>query len=102
MIPVVLNPAFPLEELLPCYTLKSTGLSLISKNGEATVMKNIDLNAGGVIGALLAGALVGVIAFSTMEDSDNQRGASKLLIAGVIGGAFAGKYLWGLAFKTKE
>lgn len=65
-------------------------------------MNNINLNAGGLIGALVLGAVAGMFVFLMSDQDELPRRASKLVIAGVIGGAFLGNYLWGLAFKKEE
>jgi hypothetical protein len=61
-------------------------------------VSNINLNAGGVLGALLFGAAVGLIVFGT-DRSGAHPTRYRLVIGGVIAGAFAGNYLWGLLFK---
>lgn len=65
-------------------------------------MKNIDLNVGGLIGALACAGIAGAILFSTMDQPDGGRGPYKLLLFALIGGAFAGNYLWGLVFKNPK
>ncbi len=65
-------------------------------------MKNIDLNAGGLIGALACGGIAAAIVFSTMEMGNNGRRPSKLVISALIGGAFVGNYIWGIVFKKPE
>ena len=61
-------------------------------------MKNMNLNPGGIVGALDCGVAVGVIAFMALG-IDHPRRPAKLAILGVIGGAVAGNVLWGLIFK---
>jgi hypothetical protein len=61
-------------------------------------VKNITLNAGGVIGALLCGALVAAYLVMTKDFDKN----AKLIVIGVIAGAFAGNFGWGLIFKKKQ
>ena len=65
-------------------------------------MKNIDLNVGGIIGAIAAGIIVAVVVFSTAGVDDPDRGQSRLIILGLIGGAFAGNFLWSLVFKKPQ
>ena len=65
-------------------------------------MKNMDLNVGGLIGALLLGALGGLIGYLAMGDGENTRPISKLLIGGVVLGAIAGNQLWAKFFKNSE
>ncbi len=59
-------------------------------------MKNIELNAGGFIGAFLGAGIAAAIIIPMMsEDSDGtERGPIKLIIAALIGGAIGGNYLW--------
>jgi hypothetical protein len=65
-------------------------------------MKNIHLNAGGVIGGL-AGLAVGIVVMILLQaGNDPSEGGAKLTIFGVIGGAFAGNFLWELVFRKKE
>lgn len=65
-------------------------------------MKSIDLNIGGVIGALACGGIAGAIVFSTVDATNSGRGPYKLMILAVVGGAFAGNFLWGLVFKKPK
>lgn len=65
-------------------------------------MKNIDLNVGGVIGALACGGIAAVVVFSTFDAMNSGGGPYKLVILALIGGAFAGNFLWGLVFKRPE
>ncbi len=62
-------------------------------------MKNINLNAGGVIGSLACGGIAAVVVFSNVDPADTGRGPYRLIILALIGGAFAGNFLWGLVFK---
>ena len=62
-------------------------------------MNNIDLNIGGLIGALVCGGIAAAIVFSTLETTNSGRGPFKLIIFALIGGAFAGNFLWRLVFK---
>ena len=64
-------------------------------------MPNIDLNIGGLIGAVVCGAIVGAIVFATVNLTDSGRGPNILIILAVIGGAIAGNFLWG-SFVTKR
>ena len=62
-------------------------------------MKNMDLNPGGFIGALICGGAVGAFLFLTLEGPpENGRRIGKFAIGALIGGAFAGNYLWGIIF----
>lgn len=65
-------------------------------------MNNINLNAGGIIGALAGGAITAAVVFSMVDPSKSGRGPYKLVILGLIGGAFAGNFLWGLVFRQPE
>jgi hypothetical protein len=65
-------------------------------------MKNIDLNIGGLIGALACGGIAAAIVFSTLDTANSGRGPYKLVIFALIGGAFAGNFLWGLIFKKPK
>ncbi|MBX3451217.1 MAG: hypothetical protein KF777_16745 [Planctomycetaceae bacterium] len=62
-------------------------------------MNNIDLNLGGLIGALACGGIAAAIVFSTLDTTNSGRGPYKLVIFALIGGALAGNFLWGLVFK---
>jgi hypothetical protein len=59
----------------------------------------MDLNAGGLIGALVCGGVAGAVVFSTVDLSETNRGPYRLILLALIAGAFAGNFLWGLAFK---
>lgn len=63
-----------------------------------TSMKNINLNAGGLIGALACGAIAAAIVFLTVDMQKDGRPA-KLVILAVIGGAFVGNFLWERVFQ---
>jgi len=60
-------------------------------------MKNIDLNAGGIIGAILAAIIGGALIFTNVDPSDPGPSA-KLFIVGIIAGAVGGTFIWGLVF----
>lgn len=62
----------------------------------------MDLNIGGLIGALACGGVAAAIVFSTHDTADSGRGPYKLIIAALIGGAFAGNFLWGLVSKKPD
>jgi hypothetical protein len=62
-------------------------------------VKNIDLNPGGLIGALACGGITAAVVFSSIDAADTGRGPYKFIIFALIGGAFAGNFLWGLVFK---
>ncbi len=55
-------------------------------------MTNMNINPGGVIGGLLAAA--GVIAFLALNQGNVPRHTGRLIGFAVIGGAFAGNWLW--------
>lgn len=57
-------------------------------------MQNIDLNLGGLIGAVAGGAIAGFVYYSYIGNGENERVGPKLIIVAVIGGAFAGNSLW--------
>lgn len=60
-------------------------------------MKNVNLNVGGAIGAILAIGLL--LAFIYSGDGEAPRKFGKaMMLAGVVGGG-AGNYLWGLVFR---
>ncbi|MCS7014628.1 MAG: hypothetical protein RMI91_14595 [Gemmatales bacterium] len=64
-------------------------------------MKNIVLNPGGILGALALGGLAAVFVFMNIEKRDgNPR--TKIIVLAIIGGAFAGNFLWDLLFKKHE
>lgn len=65
-------------------------------------MKNIELNAGGVIGALTCGLAVGAFIFWKFAGENMGRTQSKFLIGAFIAGAFAGNFLWQCIFKKPE
>lgn len=65
-------------------------------------MKNFDLNIGGVIGALACGGIAAAVVFSTLDTTTSGRGPYKLIILALVGGAFAGNFLWGLVFKKPK
>lgn len=64
-----------------------------------THMKNVDLNPGGFIGALVCGGIAAAITFSNFDVNTAGRGTYRLPILAVIGGAFAGNFLWGVIVK---
>jgi hypothetical protein len=57
-------------------------------------MSNITLNAGGFIGALLAGGVAAAVIFTQFDLSESGRGAGKLILLAIAGGAAAGNFLW--------
>lgn len=65
-------------------------------------MKNIDLNAGGLIGALACGGITAAVVFATVNPANAGRASAKFIIVALVGGAFAGNFLWGLVFKKSE
>jgi uncharacterized protein YcfJ len=62
-------------------------------------MKNMNLNAGGVVGGLL-GAGAGAAYLYWKGDTQGRTG--KLVVACVAGGAFVGNAVWGFVFPPKE
>jgi hypothetical protein len=60
------------------------------------VDRNIHLNAGGVIGALLCGGIVAAILFAKFKPDE---APVKFIIVAVVAGAFAGNLLWDSIFK---
>jgi hypothetical protein len=62
-------------------------------------MKNMNLNAGGVVGGLLG---AGAGAAYLYWKGDTQVRSAKLVTACVAGGAFAGNFVWGFVFPPKE
>ena len=65
-------------------------------------MKNIDLNLGGIVGALVCGGVAAAIIFSSIDATSSSRAPYKLVIVALIGGAFAGNFVWGLVFKRQK
>jgi hypothetical protein len=70
-------------------------------------MKNIDLNPGGLIGALACAGIYAAIVFpsvdifSSVDITKTGYWPYKLMVFALIGGAFAGNFLWGLFFKPR-
>ena len=62
-------------------------------------MKNLTLNAGGIIGALACGAVAAAVIFSSYDTANDDRAPYKLIVVAVIAGAFGGNFLWGLITK---
>lgn len=65
-------------------------------------MKNVNLNPGGLIGALVVGGAAAAIVFSFLNTTHSRRGPFKLVILALIGGAIGGNFLWELVFGKKE
>ena len=65
-------------------------------------MENINLNIGGLIGAIVCGGIAAAIVFSIVDLNNGKRPQYKLITLGLIGGAFSGNYLWGRIFKKPE
>ena len=65
-------------------------------------MKNINLNAGGVIGALVAGGIAAAVILPTVDPNNAGRGPFRLVILALVGGAFVGTFLWSMVFKKPE
>lgn len=66
------------------------------------IMNNINLNVGGVVGAIACGGIAAAVVFTTVDTTNSGRGPYKLIILAVIGGAFVGNFLWGLVFKKSK
>jgi hypothetical protein len=64
-------------------------------------MDNINLNVGGLIGALALGAVAAAAVFTTMDAAKGNLGP-KLIIGAVIVGAIAGNFIWGAIFKKSK
>lgn len=64
-------------------------------------MQNINLNPGGLIGALAGGGIAAAVIFGNLVDAESLRRPAKLVVIALIGGAFAGNFLWGLVFKPR-
>ena len=65
-------------------------------------MKNIDLNAGGVIGGVVVAGIAAAILFAVMDTSQSGRGPYRLIMLALIGGAILGNFLWGIFFKKSK
>lgn len=70
-------------------------------------MKNINLNPGGLIGAVLCGGVAVAVIFGMTEASEinegrGGRGVGKLVIIAVVAGAFAGNFLWSAIFPKSD
>ncbi|XAM00674.1 hypothetical protein OT109_04625 [Phycisphaeraceae bacterium D3-23] len=64
-------------------------------------MDNITLNPGGIIGGLVGCGLglgAGYLMFGFANDG---KGLASLAVPGVLVGAFAGNWLWGMVFPPK-
>jgi hypothetical protein len=60
-------------------------------------MKNVDLNAGGLFGALACGGAVLGSAIALSDDPSDMR-ISKLFVMAVVGGALVGNFVWARIF----
>lgn len=65
-------------------------------------MNNINLNPGGLIGALVAGGITAAILFSVIDPGETNRAPYKIFIFTIIGGAFAGNFLWAKLVSDKK
>ena len=61
-------------------------------------MKNINLNAVGLIGALVCGGIAAGIVFLTFDIAQSGRPVRWVILA-LIGGALAGNFLWERVFQ---
>ena len=59
-------------------------------------MENVNLNAGGFIGAVLFGGIAGAILFSTMTTDR----AAKLSVGALVAGAISGNMAWSYVFPS--
>jgi hypothetical protein len=57
-------------------------------------VKNIDLNLGGVIGALACGGIAAALVLPNIDPRNTGRGPYQLVVLALVGGAFAGNLLW--------
>jgi hypothetical protein len=57
-------------------------------------VKNIDLNPGGLVGAIASGGITALVAYSYFDPGADA--PARLFVYSVIGGAFAGNFLWSL------
>jgi predicted lipid-binding transport protein (Tim44 family) len=64
-------------------------------------MKNIELNAGGLIGALASGAAAGAFLFWKYSE-EMDRAPTRMVIGALIAGAFAGNFLWQQLFTRPD
>jgi len=64
-------------------------------------MKNMNLNPGGLIGALIGGGIVAYFVFRNIDINTAGRGSYRAPMFGLIGGAFAGNFVWGKLFKKR-
>ncbi|MEZ6094400.1 MAG: hypothetical protein R3C03_09210 [Pirellulaceae bacterium] len=64
--------------------------------------ENIDLNIGGLIGALVLGGAAGSLLYLGFEEGARTRLLAKVLIGAVIAGAVGGNFLWGMMFPKKQ
>ncbi len=65
-------------------------------------MGNVNLNPGGLIGALVCGGIAAAVVFTTVDLNSAGRGVYKLPILALIGGAVGGNLLWAAVFKKDE
>lgn len=63
-------------------------------------MKNMNLNVGGLIGALLT--IGGVLAYCFLATTEVPSRIGKLVVAAAVGGGVLGNWLWSLAFPPAE
>lgn len=71
----------------------------VGKGNPRAPLMNINLNLGGILGGLFGAAASAGIVFGVL-DLPNRRGSAKLVILGVVLGAFAGNFLWSLLAGT--
>lgn len=64
-------------------------------------MENINLNPGGVIGALGLGGISALAIFGFLE-ADVKRGSVKFIVVAMLAGGIAGNFFWSLVFGSSE
>ena len=64
---------------------------------------NVDLNIGGLIGAVFGLAIGGLLFYLNYDPADTtSRGQYRLLIFALIGCALGGNFLWGKLFPKSD
>jgi len=87
--------------LKPLHPSRAPAVRMELVNKALSIM-NINLNVGGLIGALACGGLVGAIVFSSLDRTSVDRGPYWVIIVALIGGAFAGNSFWSRVFKKRR
>lgn len=66
-------------------------------------VKNMDLNPGGLIGALIGLGFYGAYVYTTFAEGDEPlRATGKVLLPILFVGGLAGNYLWSAVVKPKK